>query len=67
MAGWWAPICMAFWTTTPCGRPCWPGPADEDPQAGGEDYAAFKDRQYDLLADLLEEHLNLDGLLEPAQ
>jgi len=29
------------------------------------DYAAFKDRQYDLLADLLEEHLQLDGLLEP--
>ncbi|MBI5522496.1 MAG: cobyric acid synthase [Desulfarculus sp.] len=29
------------------------------------DYAAFKDRQYDLLADLLEEHLRLDGLLEP--
>ena len=38
-----------------------------DPQAGVEDYAAFKDRQYNLLADLLEEHLNLDGLLEPAQ
>ncbi len=29
------------------------------------DYAAFKDQQYDLLADLLEEHLNLEGLLEP--
>ncbi|CAO0820446.1 Cobyric acid synthase [Desulfarculales bacterium] len=29
------------------------------------DYAVFKDRQYDLLADLLEEHLNLEGLLEP--
>jgi adenosylcobyric acid synthase len=36
------------------------------PQPSGlSDYAAFKDRQYDLLADLLEEHLNLDGLLEP--
>ena len=39
-------------------------------RGGGEapataDYAAFKDRQYDLLADLLEEHLGLDGLLEP--
>jgi adenosylcobyric acid synthase len=39
--------------------------------AGGQDvatlgdYAAFKDQQYDLLADLLEEHLKLDGLLEP--
>ena len=29
------------------------------------DYAAFKDRQYDLLADLIEEHLDLQGLLEP--
>ena len=33
------------------------------PEEGLADYAAFKDRQYDLLADLLEEHLNLDGLL----
>ena len=30
------------------------------------DYAAFKDRQYDLLADLMEEHLDLSGLLEEA-
>ncbi len=28
------------------------------------DYAAFKDRQYDLLADLLEQHLSWQGLLE---
>lgn len=33
--------------------------------SGLSDYAAFKDRQYDLLADLLEEHLKLEGLLEP--
>lgn len=39
--------------------------------AGGElpqglgDYAAFKERQYELLADLLEDNLKLDGLLEP--
>jgi adenosylcobyric acid synthase len=33
-------------------------------KAGLTDYAAYKDRQYDLLADLLEERLNLDGLLE---
>ncbi len=29
------------------------------------DFGAFKDRQYDLLADLMEEHLDLEGLLEP--
>ena len=29
------------------------------------DYAAFKDRQYDLLADHLEAHLKTEGLLEP--
>lgn len=31
-------------------------------QTGG--YAAFREEQYELLADLLERHLNLDGLLE---
>lgn len=35
------------------------------PPGGLADYAAFKDRQYDLLADLVEEHLDLEGLLEP--
>ncbi len=33
-------------------------------RTGSYDYAAFKDRQYDLLAQLMEKHLNLDGLLE---
>jgi adenosylcobyric acid synthase len=33
--------------------------------AGVWDYAGFKNRQYDLLADHLERHLNLDGLLTP--
>ena len=32
---------------------------------GSGNYADFKDEQYDLLADLMEKHLNLDGLLEP--
>jgi adenosylcobyric acid synthase len=40
----------------------WAGGAGFAP--GLADYAAHKDRQYDLLADLLEERLNLDGLLE---
>ena len=31
------------------------------------DYAAFKDQQYDLLADHLEANLNLDGLLTPME
>ena len=30
-----------------------------------QDYAAFREEQFDLLADLLEEHLALEGLLEP--
>ncbi len=31
----------------------------------GPDFAAFKDKQYHLLADLIEENLNLSSLLEP--
>ncbi|MCF8041350.1 MAG: cobyric acid synthase [Desulfarculaceae bacterium] len=30
-----------------------------------ENYAAFREEQFELLADLLEQHLNLEGLLEP--
>jgi adenosylcobyric acid synthase len=33
--------------------------------SGVWDYAVFKDQQYGLLADHLEQHLDLDGLLEP--
>jgi len=37
----------------------------QGPAAGERvDFSRFKDRQYDLLADLLEKHLKLDGLLE---
>jgi adenosylcobyric acid synthase len=43
----------------------WAGGGGECPAL--DDYAAFKDRQYDLLADLMEEHLQLDGLLEPME
>ena len=39
----------------------WAGGIAPQPSA---DYASFKDRQYDLLADLFEEHLNLEPLLE---
>jgi adenosylcobyric acid synthase len=31
----------------------------------GLDYAAFKDRQYDLLADFFERHVDVESLLEP--
>ena len=39
----------------------WAG-GQENPDASF-DYAAFKDRQYDLLADLLERHLDLEAML----
>ena len=39
----------------------------EDAGFEAADYAAFKDKQYDLLADHLEANLNLDGLLVPVQ
>lgn len=39
----------------------WAGGIAPQPSA---DYASFKDRQYDLLADLFAEHLNLEPLLE---
>ena len=39
------------------------GPAAVDSDL---DYAAFKDKQYDLLADHLEAHVDIDALLEPA-
>ena len=32
-----------------------------------QDYAAFRERQFDLLADHLEAHLDLSGLLEPQE
>ncbi len=41
----------------------WAGGAGLTPSLN--DYAGFKDTQYDLLADLLEKRLNLEGLLEP--
>jgi len=41
--------------------------AGVEPGGGLRDYASFKDRQYDLLADLLERHLDLEGLLEPVR
>ena len=36
------------------------GPYGLEP-AGGEDYAAFKERQYDLLADHVRRHLDMEG------
>lgn len=41
----------------------WAGGGAAAPAA---DYAAFKDQQYDLLADLFAQHLNLEPLLQPA-
>ncbi len=35
--------------------------------SGLADYAAYQDQQYDLLADHLERHLNLEGLLAPLE